>query len=124
MKQLLVILLFPLISYSQVDTCFTEEEIHSISETLDSLYYQDSLNLSIIEQQKSIITDLEYIIHLDSLQAEYREQQIVLLKDNINLYVEREKYLKPKWYKHPAVWFFSGIGTAVLTSKLIIEVVK
>ena len=124
MRTLLVILLFPFISYAQVDTCFTEDEIHSISETLDSLYYQDSLNVSIINQQKSIITDLEYIIHLDSLQADYREQQISLLKDNINLYVEREKQMKPKWYKHPAFWFFSGIGTAVLTSKLIVEVVQ
>ena len=124
MRILLVILLFPFISYTQVDTCFTEEEIHAISETLDSLYYQDSLNVSIINQQKSIITDLEYIIHLDSLQADYREQQIDLLKDNINLYIEREKHFKPKWYKHPAVWFFSGIGTAVLTSKLIVEVIQ
>jgi len=124
MKSLLVILLFPFICYSQIDTCFTENEIHEISETLDSLYYQDSLNVSIINQQKSIISDLEYVIHLDSLQADYREQQIALLKENINLYVEREKYLKPKWYKHPAIWFIGGIGTAVLTSKLIVEVVN
>ena len=29
---------------AQTDTCFTESEIHVISETLDSLYYIDSVN--------------------------------------------------------------------------------
>ena len=41
MKQLIVILLFPIIGFSQTasDTCFTEQEVHDISETLDELYH-------------------------------------------------------------------------------------
>ena len=36
----IIILLWPLINFSQMpDTCFTENEIIEISETLDSLYY-------------------------------------------------------------------------------------
>ena len=35
-------------SIAQVDTCFTEKQIHQISETLDSLYYVDSVNNKLI----------------------------------------------------------------------------
>ena len=50
MKQLIVILLFPIIGLTQTvsDTCFTEEQIHDISETLDDLYFQDSVNVELI----------------------------------------------------------------------------
>ena len=66
-------------SIAQVDTCFTEKQIHQISETLDSLYYIDSVNNKLILQQTSLIEDLEHITKLDSLQLEYKQQQINLL---------------------------------------------
>jgi hypothetical protein len=126
MKQFIIILLFPVYAFTQEipDTCFTEQQIFDISNTLDSLYHVDSLNTEIITQQDAIIFDLEKIIRLDSLQIEYQQQQIALLKSNIDLYVEREKINKPKWYKHPAIWFITGIGTTALTSKFIIEVIQ
>ena len=57
MKYWLLCILFPLYGYSQTmpDTCFTEQEIHDISETLDSLFYRDSINEQIISEQTSII---------------------------------------------------------------------
>ena len=61
-------------SFAQSDTCFTEKQIHQISETLDSLHYNDSVNNQIILQQTSLIVDLEHLIKLDSLQLEYRQQ--------------------------------------------------
>lgn len=125
-KILITLLLIPTLLFSQEipDTCFTEHELYSISQTFDSLYYIDSINLSVISQQKTLITDLEHVIHLDSLELLYRNEQVNLLQRNIDLYVEREKQLKPKWFKHPVFWFITGIGTAVLTSKLIVEVVQ
>jgi hypothetical protein len=83
-------------SFAQVDTCFTEKQIHQISETLDSLHYIDSVNNQLILQQSSLIEDLEHITKLDSLQLEYKQQQINLLKNNIDLYVERQKRLTTK----------------------------
>ena len=44
-------------SFAQIDTCFTEKEIHQISETLDSLYYIDSVNNQLFLQQSSLIED-------------------------------------------------------------------
>jgi hypothetical protein len=112
------------ISFAQVDTCFTEKQIHQISETLDSLHYTDSVNNQIILQQSSLIEDLEHVIKLDSLQLKYKQQQINLLKNNIDLYVERQKRLQPKWYDNKLLWFSSGILTSAITSIFIIQAVK
>jgi len=124
-KFFIIIFLWPLLVFGQMpDTCFTSEEIIDISETLDSLYYLDSINNEIISQQETLIYELETIVKLDSVEIIYMDKKINLLHDNINLYIEREKYLKPKWYDHKVIWFGSGILTAVLTGKMIVEVVQ
>jgi len=124
-KYFIIILLWPLFLFGQMpDTCFTENEIIEISETLDSLYYLDSINTKIISQQDALISELETIGKLDSIELLYTNKKIELLNNNIELYIQREKYLKPKWYDHKVIWFSSGILTAVLTGKMIVEVVQ
>jgi len=126
MKQLILILLFPIVGFSQtvVDTCFTEQQIHDISETLDDLYYKDSVNTQLLNQQTAVINKQDELIKLDSMQLVYKQQQIDLLETNINLYVEQQKKLQPKWYNNKALWFGAGIITTVLTGKLIVEVIQ
>ena len=126
MKWLIYILFISIcnFSFTQIDTCFTEKEIHQISETLDSLYYIDSVNNQLILQQSSLIEDLEHISKLDSLQLEYKQQQINFLKTNIDLYVERQKRLEPKWHDNKLLWFSTGILTSAVTSIFIIQAVK
>ena len=111
-------------SFAQVDTCFTEKQIHQISETLDSLHYTDSIHNQLILQQTSLIENLEHITKLDSLQLDYKQQQINLLKTNIDLYVERQKKLQPRWYDSKLLWFSSGILTSAVTSIFIIQAIK
>ena len=106
------------------DTCFTENEIIEISETLDSLYYLDSINNKIISQQDALISELETITKLDSIQLLYTNKKVELLNDNINLYIKREKHLRPKWYDNKIIWFGSGILTTLLTGKMIVESVQ
>jgi hypothetical protein len=125
MKKLLVILLFPFASYSQIaDTCFTEQQIQDISFTLDSLTELTDINEEIISEQKHLLEKQGKLIELDSMQIAYREQQIVLLQKNINLYVEREKRLEQKWYDNKAIWFGSGILSTILTGAVISEYFK
>ena len=126
MKNIFIILfIWPLIYFGQLaDTCFTSEEIIDISETLDSLYYIDSINTEIISQQEILISDLETIIGLDSIELIYTNKKMTLLNENINLYIEREKYLTPKWYDHKIIWFSTGILTTLFTGKMIVEVVQ
>lgn len=120
MKTLLLILAFPFALSAQPDTCFTPEQIQDISFTLDSLYQLDSINKQIISKQDVVILDLKDVIKLDSMELSYRVKQVDLLKTNIDLYVEREKRLRPRWYDNKAIWFGGGI----LTSILIFQTVK
>jgi hypothetical protein len=125
MKKLLVILLFPLTSFSQIaDTCFTEQQVLDISFTLDSLTELNDINEQIISEQKHLLEKQGKLIELDSMQIAYREQQLVLLQKNIDLYVEREKRLQPKWYDHKALWFSGGILTTLFTGVIITEYFK
>jgi hypothetical protein len=126
MKQLILILLFPIVGFGQtvVDTCFTTQQIHDISETIDDLYFKDSVNTELINQQAAVINKQDELIKLDSMQLVYKQQQIDLLESNIDLYVDQQKKLQPKWYNNKAIWFGAGILTTVLTGKLIVEVIQ
>ena len=124
-KLFIIILLWPLTFFSQsVDTCFTSNEIIDISNTLDSLYYLDSINNDIISKQENLILELENYVILDSLEIKYKEKQVKLLNQTVDLYIDREKHLKPKWYDRKVIWFGLGITTTLLTGKLIVEVVQ
>lgn len=126
MKKLLIILLFPFYSLTQTipDTCFTTQELFSISTTLDSLWELDAVNNKIISQQELIIKKQHGLIYLDSIQIVLQQQQVLLLQKNINTYVEREKRLQPKWYDNKNIWFFSGILTTIGSGILINQLTK
>lgn len=126
MKQLIIILLFPFYSLTQTipDTCFTTQELFDISTTLDSLWQIDSINNKIISQQELIIKKQHGLIYLDSIQIALQQQQVLLLQKNIDLYVEREKHLQPKWYDNKNIWFFSGILTTLGSGIIINQLTK
>ena len=122
MKRLLLILLFPISCFAQEveDTCFTEQQILDISFTLDSLQKVIDIGDDIILEQEFLIEKQSKLIELDSVQLSYKTQQIELLQKNVNLYVEREKRLQPKWYDNKTIWF----GAGILTSLLVFQLVK
>jgi agmatine/peptidylarginine deiminase len=126
MKRLLLIVLFPLCALTQTtpDTCFTQQEIIDISYTLDSLYAADSINLALIKKFETLTTQQASLIKLDSIQLVYKNQQINLLQENVNLYIQRERYLKPKWYDSKGLWFAAGIFTTLGSGILINEILK
>lgn len=133
MKTILtLVFLIPLITLSQKvskpkskpDTCFTQQEILDISFTLDSVYEVIELQEQTIDHQDYLIAELKHFIKLDSLHINYQQIQIDALRKNVDIYVEREKLIKPKWYDNKIIYFTGGILTTVLTSKLILDVVK
>jgi len=126
MKQLLVILLFPIFAFTQTksDTCFTQQEIVDISYTLDSLFALDSINTALINKYVTLSKQQDELIKLDSLQIRYKDQQIVLLQENVELYIRRERYLKPKWYEAKGLWFGMGIFTTLGSGILINQILK
>ena len=128
MKKLLIILLFPLISFTQTkkqlpDTCFTQQELADISFVLDSLWTADDINNNLIKSYDTAFRTQSMLIKLDSVQLQYKNNQIKLLQENIDLYVSREKLLQPKWYDKKGLWygagFLSALGTGILINQLI-----
>ena len=128
MKKLLIILLFPLISFTQTkkqlpDTCFTQQELADISFVLDSLWTADDINNNLIKSYDTAFRTQSILIKLDSVQLQYKNNQIKLLQENIDLYVSREKLLQPKWYDKKGLWygagFLSALGTGILINQLI-----
>jgi hypothetical protein len=128
MKKLLIILLFPLISFTQTkkqlpDTCFTQQELADISFVLDSLWTADDINNNLIKSYDTAFRTQSTLIKLDSVQLQYKNNQIKLLQENIDLYVSREKLLQPKWYDKKGLWygagFLSALGTGILINQLI-----
>ena len=126
MKYLIVILAFPFYAYTQLipDTCFTEQELIDISNTIDSLWKVDDINIEIISKQQQIIKKQQSVMYLDSVQIELQKQQVNLLQKNIDLYVEREKRLQAKWYDNKNIWFGLGIITSISSGILINELTK
>jgi hypothetical protein len=127
MKKFIIILLFPIIGFSQKttnpDTCFTQQELADISFVLDSLWAADDINNKLIESYDTLLNTQNTLIKLDSIQLQYNDTQIKLLQDNINLYVAREKLLQPKWYDKKGLWygagFLSAVGAGILVNQLI-----
>ena len=128
MKKLLIILLFPTIVFTQTkkqlpDTCFTQQELADISFVLDSLWTADDINNNLIKSYDTAFRTQSMLIKLDSVQLQYKNNQIKLLQENIDLYVSREKLLQPKWYDKKCLWygagFLSALGTGILINQLI-----
>ena len=128
MKKLLVILMFPVIAFTQTknqvpDTCFTQQELADISFVLDSLWAVDDINNNLIKLYDTAFHTQRDLIKLDSIQLQYKDNQIKLLQENIDLYVSREKLLQPKWYDKKGLWygagFLSALGAGILINQLI-----
>jgi len=127
MKKFIIILLFPIIGFSQKttkpDTCFTQQELADISFVLDSLWAADDINNKLIWAYDTVLLTQNTLIKLDSIQLQYKDTQIKLLQDNVDLYVAREKLLQPKWYDKKGLWYGAGVlstlGAGILINQLI-----
>jgi hypothetical protein len=127
MKKFIIILLFPIFGFSQkttnLDTCFTQQELADISFVLDSLWAADDINNKLIGSYDTLLITQNTLIKLDSIQLQYKDSQIKLLQDNVDLYVKQQKLLQPKWYDKKGLWygagFLSALGAGILVNQLI-----
>ena len=59
---------------------------------------------------------------LDSTLLFYTDQELLLLRERVDLYMKLNKEIKPKWYDKKGLWFFIGagsmIGSAILLDKI------
>ena len=116
MKHLLTIILLCVSSFcfSQDTLQIPQEELDEFFLALDTLEVQDSIKTVLIEQLENEIVLHEMLTVQDSLIISFKDQEIVLLNDQINLHLDRLNQVD-KWYKKPWVGFVGGVaGTIIL----------
>ena len=121
MKNLLLILFLGLSSifYAQQDTLkIPADELEEFFLALDTLEIQDSSKAVLIEELERTIKLYELLVEQDSLVIMYKDEEIFLLNEQIQLHLD---YIESqdKWYNKPAVGVAAGIlGTILLIQTL------
>ena len=120
MKNLLLILFLGLSSvfYAQDTLKIPAGELEQFFLALDTLEIQDSSKAVLIEELERTIKLYELLIEQDSLVIMYKDEEIFLLNEQIQLHLD---YIKSqdKWFNKPAVGAAAGIlGTILLIQTL------
>ena len=120
MKQLLVALLLGVSSiiYSQDTLQIPQTELEEFFLALDTLRTQDSVKTVLIQELEFEIKLHEQLAKQDSLIILYKDQEIRLLNEEIDLYVYRLDKVD-KWYNRPWVGVAGGfLGTMFLINTI------
>jgi len=120
MKQLLVALLLSVSSivYSQDTLQIPAVELEEFFLALDTLRTQDSIKAVLINDLEYQIILHEQLNQQDSLIVLYKDQEIELLNEQINLYIDRLNKVD-KWYNKPWIGVTGGfLGTVILINTI------
>jgi len=120
MKQLLVALLLSVSSivYSQDTLQIPAMELEEFFLALDTLRTQDSIKAVLINDLEYQIILHEQLNQQDSLIVLYKDQEIELLNEQINLYIDRLNKVD-KWYNKPWIGVTGGfLGTVILINTI------
>ena len=116
MKHILTTLLICVSSlgFSQDTLQIPSVELEEFFLALDKLETQDSIKTILIEQLEHEILLYGMLTDQDSLIISYKDQEIVLLNEQIELHLDRLNQVD-KWYRKPWVGVVGGVaGTIVL----------
>jgi len=94
---------------------------------MDSLFQvyeqNDSIRTIEINLLNTQLTNYQKLNEQDSLHIMYLEENIVLLNQRIDLYIDLTKELEPKWFKKPVFQFILGAAT-IVTSSWVVSNIK
>ena len=100
--------------FSQDIVKIPQQELKEFFLALDTLEYQDSINIILIKDLESQILNYRLLSKQDSLLIEFQKQQHILLNQQIELHLDRLKTVD-RWYHKPWVGFIGGVAaTAIL----------
>jgi len=105
-------------SYSQDTVKIPQNELEEFFLAIDTLKEQDSIKTTLIIGLELQLNNYKLLSDQDSLLLSYRNQEILLLKDQIKLYNNRLKQVD-KWYKKPWVGVVGGIVATLVTIHII-----
>ena len=107
----ILIAMLSICAFAQDTIQVPQVELDGIIEAIDTLVEQDSINNLIILSLETEVRLFETIIKQDSLVLAYKQEQIVLLESQIQLYDDRLNQVD-KWYdKRPFGVVIGVLGT-------------
>lgn len=115
MKKLLVTLLVGVLSFNiqaQDTIPVPQVELDEIVATLDTLLEQDSINNIIIVEQANQIENYKLLSQQDSIILSFKNQEIQLLNDQIDLHIKKYN-ANDKWYNKRPFGFVIGVVSTV-----------
>jgi hypothetical protein len=106
--------MFSLSAFSQTqDTVrVPQAELDDIIAVIDTLVTQDSINNILIGQQDRQIKNFMFLAEQDSMIIDFKNQEIMLLNDRINIYADQMKR-DQKWYNKRQFGFIIGVISTV-----------
>tara|TARA_R110000824_G_scaffold115681_2_gene266837 strand:- start:246 stop:620 length:375 start_codon:yes stop_codon:yes gene_type:complete len=124
MKKLIIILMLltPVWAFTQTHT-FSEQEVQKMDSLFQVYEHNDSiqkLKISLLDVQ---LLNYKTLQQQDSLHILYLNENVGLLTDRIDLYVDLTRELRPKWYNKPVIHFFLGAAT-IVTSAIVLDKIK
>ena len=105
------------------EECFTETEIQEIELHISTLEQSDSLNVIEIDKLKEMIKLYEEKDKNNKIWLDLQFRKTKLLDEQIKLYDDLVKQVKPKWYENKWLWFTIGVVTTAGTLKLASDIV-
>ena len=115
---LALFMIFSLNSFSQDSTTIANSELDRVFNAIDTLIYQDSIKAELIQDLNYQIKNYQFLVIQDSILVIYKDRQIDILNEQINLYDDRLKKVD-KWYRKPWVGFVIGAATVTLSSWVV-----
>ena len=107
------------------DTSFTfsEEEVVKLDSIIQVQEQTIKIQNEKIQVLQSQLFNYKLLQKQDSLHISLLNQNVSLLDDRINLYIDLNKELRPKWYNKPVVHFFLGAVT-ITTSAVVLNLIQ
>ncbi len=123
MKNLIIIisLLFSVNLYSQVSQdsiSISKTDLDEVFLAIDTLKQQDSIKSVLISDLNLQLSNYKTLSMQDSTIINFKNVQIGLLNEQIQLYDDRLKKVD-KWYNKPWVGFIAGCATITLSSWIV-----
>lgn len=106
------------INYSQDTLRIPSEELEEFFLALDTLRTQDSIKTELITELENTIKLHKILNKQDSLVIKYKDQEIHLLNEQIQLHVNRLEQVD-KWYKKPWLGFIGGFTSTIILIHVI-----
>jgi len=115
MKHLLLTLFLGIsgICYSQDTLQIPEVELEEFFLALDTLKIQDSLKTSLILDLERTVKLYELLAEQDSLVIKFKDEEIYLLNEQIQLHLDRLDQVD-KWYNKPSVGITAGFLSTII----------